>query len=166
MRTRVFSNMGLQSGVMVSSRRVSRAYSKIWPSRLKSRTKYQEKRRAGRIRSGRCTIIYHEGSLRRGDVSQCVQGQGDFYIFVRMSQCCFARHDMLAILLPEVVVEVAHLTVEAFWLSGPSVATIAESAKSTPNRQAFEAIMNCSAPLCSIISTIRGDGAYWECVEL
>ena len=73
---------------------------------------------------------------------------------------------MLAILLPEVVVEVAHLTVEAFLLSGSSVATIAESAKSTPNRRAFEAIMNCSAPLYSIMSTIRGDGAHWECVEL
>ena len=67
---------------------------------------------------------------------------------------------MLAIFLPQVVVEVAHLTVEAFLLSGPSMATIAESAKSSPNRRAFEAIMNCSAPLYSIISTIRGDGAY------
>ena len=73
---------------------------------------------------------------------------------------------MLAILLPEVVVEVAHLTAEAFLLSGPSVATIAESAKSTPNRRASDAIMNCSAPLYSIIFTRRGGDAYWECVKL
>ena len=39
---RVFGNMGLQSGVMVSSRRISRACSKA---------KYQGKRRAGRKRS-------------------------------------------------------------------------------------------------------------------
>ena len=72
---------------------------------------------------------------------------------------------MLATFLPEVVVEVVHLTVEASLVSGPSVASIAESAKSSPNRRAFEAIMNCSV-LYSIVSTIRGDGAYWECVEL
>ena len=46
--------MGFQSGVMVSSRRISRACSKA---------KYQGKRRAGRKRSGRCTTIFHEGRL-------------------------------------------------------------------------------------------------------
>ena len=73
---------------------------------------------------------------------------------------------MLAIFLPEIVVKVAHLTVEAFFLSGSSVATIAESVKSLPNRRAFEAIMNCSAHLYFMTSTIRGDGVYWECVDL
>ena len=73
---------------------------------------------------------------------------------------------MLAIFLPEIVVKVAHLTVEAFFLSGSSVAKIAESVKSLPNRRAFEAIMNCSAHLYLMTSTIRGDGVYWECVDL
>ena len=73
---------------------------------------------------------------------------------------------MLAIFLPEIVVKVAHLTVEAFFLSGSSVARIAESVKSLPNRQAFEVIMNCSAHLYLMTSTIRGDGDYWEWVDL
>ena len=52
---------------------------------------------------------------------------------------------MFAFLLPEIVIEVAYMTVEAFCSRGLSVASIAESAKSSPNRRAFEAIMNCSA---------------------
>ena len=72
---------------------------------------------------------------------------------------------MLAILLPEIVVKVAHLTVEAFFLSGSSVARLAEGVKSLPNRRAFEAIMNCSAHLYLMTSTIRGDGVYWESVD-
>ena len=73
---------------------------------------------------------------------------------------------MLAIVLPEIVVKVAHLTIESFFLSGSSVARIAESVKSLPNRRAFVAIMNCSAHLYLITSTIRGDGVYWECADL
>ena len=45
----------------------------------------------------------------------------------------------------QVVVKVGHLTVEAFVLSGSGMASIAEKAKSSTNRLAFEAIMNCSA---------------------
>ena len=77
---RVFGNMGLQSGVMVSSRRISCACSKA---------KYKRKRRACCKCSGRCTTNYYEGRLRRGGVGQCVQGQGVF-LFVRILQCCLA----------------------------------------------------------------------------
>ena len=74
---------------------------------------------------------------------------------------------MLAMDSPEVVVEVAQLTVKAFLLSGPSVAKIAESAKSSPNRRTFEAtIMSCSAPLCPVTFNIRGDDVSWECIGL
>ena len=73
---------------------------------------------------------------------------------------------MLAIFLPEVGVKVTHLTVEAFVLLGSSVARIAESAESSPNRPTFEAIMNCSARLFSTRSTKRCDGIYWEWVEM
>ena len=79
---RVFGNMGLESGVMVPSRRIPRACSKV---------KYQGKRWAGCKRSGRCATIYHGGKLRRGGVRQYVQGQGVSHIFVRMSQCCLAE---------------------------------------------------------------------------
>ena len=75
---------------MVSSRRISRACFKAWPSMLRPNTKYQGKRRADRKRSGRWTTIYIEGWLRWGGVSQCIQGQGASHIFVRMSQCCLA----------------------------------------------------------------------------
>ena len=42
---------------------------------------------------------------------------------------------MVAIVLPEVVVKVAHLTFEAFVLSRSSVARIAESAESSPTSE-------------------------------
>ena len=73
--------MGLQSGVMVSSRRISRTCSKA---------KYKRKRRAGCKRSGRCTTNYHGSRLRRGGVGQCIQGQGVSHLFVRMLQYCLA----------------------------------------------------------------------------
>ena len=76
---RVFGNMGLQSGVMVSSRRISRACSKV---------KYQGKRRTGQAL--RPITIYHGGKLRRGGVRQYVQGQGVPHLFVRISQGCLA----------------------------------------------------------------------------
>ena len=47
--------------------------------------------------------------------------------------------------LPEVVVKVGHLTVEAFVFTGSSVARIAESVKSSSYRRAFKATVNCSA---------------------
>ena len=52
---------------------------------------------------------------------------------------------MFAFLLPEIVIEVAYMTVEAFSSRELPVASIAGSAKSSPNRRAFEAIINCSA---------------------
>ena len=72
---------------------------------------------------------------------------------------------MFACLLPEIVIEAAFMTVEAFLFSGSSVASIAESAKSSPNRRAFEAIMNCSAQSYSTRSTVNGEGVHWEKVE-
>ena len=42
------------------------------------------------------------------------------------------------------------------------MARMAESAKSSPNMRAFEAIMNCSARTCSTRSTMKGDGVHWE----
>ena len=52
---------------------------------------------------------------------------------------------MFTFLVPQSVIEVAFMTVEAFCSWGLSVASIAESAKSSPNRRAFEASMNCFA---------------------
>ena len=72
---------------------------------------------------------------------------------------------MFAFLLPEIVIEVVYLTAEAFLLSGSSVATIAKSAKSSPNRRAFEAITNCSAQLYSTRSIVKGDGVHWGKAE-
>ena len=42
---------------------------------------------------------------------------------------------------------------------------MAESAVSSPNRRAFEAIMNCSAQLYSIRSTVNGDSVNCEKTE-
>ena len=39
---------------------------------------------------------------------------------------------------------------------------MAESAVSSQNRRAFEAIMNCSAQLYSTRSTVNGDGVHCE----
>ena len=39
---------------------------------------------------------------------------------------------------------------------------MAESAVSSPNRRAFEAILNCSAQLYSTGSTVNGDGVHCE----
>ena len=52
---------------------------------------------------------------------------------------------MCIFLQPEIVIGVASMTVEAFCSRGLSVSSITESAKSSPNRRAFESIMNCSA---------------------
>ena len=68
--------------------------------------------------------------------------------------------------LPEVVVKVVHLMVEAFLLSGSWARRIAESAKSSPNRRAFEAIMICSAKNYSTRFTMRGDGVYSKRVDM
>ena len=70
---------------------------------------------------------------------------------------------MFAFLLPEIVLEVAYMTVEVFLHSGiVSSKYFAESAKSSPIRRAFEAIMNCSAQSYSTRSTVNGEGAHWE----
>ena len=52
---------------------------------------------------------------------------------------------MFAFLLPEIVIEVAYMTVDAFCSRGLSIVSFAESTKSSSNRRAFEAIMNCYA---------------------
>ena len=100
--------MGLQSGVRVSSRRISRAFSKA---------KYMRKRRASYKGSGRCTTNYHEGRLWRGGVGQCIQGQGVSHLFVRMLQCCLAGR-YICNFLPEVMVKLEPLMVETFVLLG------------------------------------------------
>ena len=58
------------------------------------------------------------------------------------------------------MIEVAYLTAEMFVLSGSSVASIAESAESSPNRRAFEATMNCSVQLYSTRATVNGEGVH------
>ena len=77
-----------------------------------------------------------------------------------------SRDDVFAIFLAEVVVQMAHLTVEEVLLSGSAVAKIAESAKSSPNGRAFETIINCSTQMHSARSTMRGDGVFLERVEM
>ena len=87
---RVFRQYGVtkrRNGLLAKN--FSRVFSSL-TSRLKSYTKYQGKRHAGRKRSGRCTTTYHEGWLRRNGVGQCVQGQGAFHLCVKTSQCCLA----------------------------------------------------------------------------
>ena len=42
------------------------------------------------------------------------------------------------------------------------MANIAKTAKSSPNRRAFEAIMNSSAQSYSTRDTVNGDGVCWE----
>ena len=69
---------------------------------------------------------------------------------------------MFAFLLPEIVIEVVLMTIEAFCSRGLSVASIAESAKSSPNRRAFEATMNCSAQSYSTRSTVNDESVHWE----
>ena len=43
--------------------------------------------------------------------------------------------------------------------------SIAKSANSSPNRRAFEAVMNCSAQMYLTRSTMKGDGVHWEKAE-
>ena len=45
------------------------------------------------------------------------------------------------------------------------MARMAESAVSSPNRRAFEAIMNCSAQLYSTRSTVNGESVHCEKAE-
>ena len=42
------------------------------------------------------------------------------------------------------------------------MANIAETAKSLPNRRAFEAIMNCSAQSYSTRYFVNGEGVLWK----
>ena len=42
------------------------------------------------------------------------------------------------------------------------MASIAKTGKSSPNRRAFEAIMNCSAQSYSTRDIVNGDGALWD----
>ena len=42
------------------------------------------------------------------------------------------------------------------------MASIVKTAKSSPNRRAFEALMNCCAQSYSTRDTVNGDGVLWE----
>ena len=69
---------------------------------------------------------------------------------------------MFAFLLPEIVIGVAYVTVEAFFLSGIVSGKYCQTAKSSPNRRAFEALMNCYAQSYLTRDTVNGDGVLWE----
>ena len=69
---------------------------------------------------------------------------------------------MFAFLLPDIVIKVAYMTVEAFFARGSSVASIEESAKSSPNRRDFETVINCPAQSSSTRYTVNGEGVHWE----
>ena len=85
----------------------------------------------------------HMGA-RFGEAALASVHEGRAHFLVLGELCQVASKDyMFAFLLPEIVIEVAYMTVEAFCSRGLSVASIAESAKSSPNRRAFEAIMYC-----------------------
>ena len=43
------------------------------------------------------------------------------------------------------------------------MARIAKSAKSSPNKRAFEAIMKCSVQI--YLTTMKGDDIYWEAAK-
>ena len=72
---------------------------------------------------------------------------------------------MFAFLLPEILIGVAYMKAEASFARGSSVASIAESAKSSPNRRDFETIMNCPAQSYSTRYTVNGEGVPWEKTE-
>ena len=72
---------------------------------------------------------------------------------------------MFAFLLPEFVIEVTYMAVERFCSRGSLVASIAESAKSSPNRQSFETIMNCSAQSYSTRFTVNGERSIGKKAE-
>ena len=62
--------------------------------------------------------------------------EGQAHFLVLGESCQVASEDyMFAFLLPEIVIEVAYMTVEAFFSLGLSVASIAESVNWSPNRR-------------------------------
>ena len=69
---------------------------------------------------------------------------------------------MFALLLLEIVIEVAYMTAEVFCSRGSSAASIADSVKLSWNRRAFEAIIIVSALLYSTRSTVNGKCVHWE----
>ena len=89
------------------------------------------------------------------------EGQAHFLVLGEIRQVASEDY-MFEFLLPGIVIEVAYMTVQAFCSKGSSVASIAESAKLSPNRRAFEAITNFSAQWYSTRSTVNGEGAHWE----
>ena len=89
------------------------------------------------------------------------EGQAHFFVLGEFFQVA-SDDQMFAFLLPEIVIEVAYMTGERVCSRGSSVASIAESAKWSPNRRAFEAIINCSAQSHSTRSTVNGKGAHRE----
>ena len=60
------------------------------------------------------------------------------------------------------MIKVAYMTAEAFCFRESLVASIAESAKLSPNRRAFEAIITFSTQSYSTRSTVNGEGVHWD----
>ena len=72
---------------------------------------------------------------RSGEAALASVHEGQAHFLVLGEICQVAPEDsMFAFLPPEIVIEMAYMTVEAFCSRGLSVASIAESAKSSPNR--------------------------------
>ena len=92
------------------------------------------------------------------------EGQAHMLILGEFGQVASEDH-MFKFLLPGFMIEVAYLMAEEFCSRGSSVASIAEIAKASPSRRAFEAIMNCSAQVYSTRSTVNGEGVHWEKAE-
>ena len=100
--------MGLQSGVMVSSRRIFRACSKA---------KYQGKRpRLQALRPVHHNLSWGQASARRRSPI-CPRAKSVSHLFVRMSQCCLAGR-CVRNLFARGHGQSGALTVEAFVLSG------------------------------------------------
>ena len=90
-----------------------------------------------------------------------LEGQTHFLVLEEI--CQVASEDYIfAFLLQEIVIEVAYMTAEAFFSRGSSVASIAESAKLSPNRRAFEDIINFAAQSYSTRSTVNSEGVHCE----
>ena len=121
-------------------------------------------RSRGPTRSGRCPTICHGGSLRGGGVGQCARGPGMFSRFGRILPGCLGRLNV-RILAAGIRDRSGVHGCRGVCSRGSSVASIAESAKSSPNRQAFETIMNCSAQSYSTRFTVNGERSIGKKAE-
>ena len=116
-------------------------------------------------RSGRCPTGCREGLLRRGGGRRFGGGQGASRYFGRILLGfpvvqCFRNEIAIARCQSD-----ARDGRGVFVLGGSSEVRMAESAASSPNRRAFEAIMNCSAQIYSTRFTVNGDGVHCEKTE-